>query len=153
MIVHVSLIRTTSFIRYFFSALYNKQPWNQNNLSLYYIWVFYDSEHNDITVYRVVTPCSLADDYLSLHFFQCGIQISSLAHQCRNRCTVPKLNSSHAVGLDALYGREYTQGEKVVAVRAMKTYRGSRDIAHSFLTSAIDGGECSTSGPGRFNPR
>jgi hypothetical protein len=35
----------------------------------------------------------------------------------------------------------------------MKTYWGSGGIAHTFLTSALDGGEWSASRPGRFTPR
>jgi hypothetical protein len=35
----------------------------------------------------------------------------------------------------------------------MKSYLGSADIAPRTLTSALDGGECSTSRPGRFTPK
>jgi hypothetical protein len=36
----------------------------------------------------------------------------------------------------------------------MKAYWGSGDVAlQAFLTSALDGGEWSASGPGHFNPR
>jgi hypothetical protein len=35
----------------------------------------------------------------------------------------------------------------------MKTYWGVEVYLHAFLTSALDGGEWSTSRPGLFNPR
>lgn len=42
---------------------------------------------------------------------------------------------------------------KIVAVHAMKAYRGAELWLHSFLTSAPDGGEWLTPSPGLFTPR
>lgn len=41
---------------------------------------------------------------------------------------------------------------KVVCIQAMKVCRGSEDYIHSFLTSALHGGEWSTLSSGRFRP-
>jgi hypothetical protein len=45
----------------------------------------------------------------------------------------------------------YTYKYKTVPVYAIKAYRGIRVQLHLFLTSALDGGECSTLHSGRFS--
>jgi hypothetical protein len=54
--------------------------------------------------------------------------------------------------LVVILGRNNNNNNKVVPFHAMKAYWGEEVYLHSFLSSAPDGDEWSTSLPGRFIP-
>jgi hypothetical protein len=73
---------------------------------------------------------------------------------CCSVCRIKKLKKRpRSKGCGAIEReREVYTCVKLVKYNELTTHGGVRGIASAFLTSALDGGECSATRPGRFTP-